>query len=234
MITLKKKKRPTLLGRVKQKEKQTRIVRLRINKKTFFYTIFYLDLVYPPVCDSKQKVAFVHIGGRRESNVLHQPFSFCFSRRAARPNALSRLALQLLYLNYESASKPVYMYVNTPGTSTPDGRAIGFETEAFAISDCMNYIKPPVYTIGVGQVLTVLFSFLFLFLCFLTCTWYWFSLLLICIGLHCFVLVFVCVCVFFVFVFMCFFACLSVDFFCFFCWLCVWSVMQLIWKWGRC
>ena len=45
------------------------------------------------------------------------------------------------------------MYVNTPGTSTPDGRAIGFETEAFAISDCMNYIKPPVYTIGVGQVL---------------------------------------------------------------------------------
>lgn len=60
--------------------------------------------------------------------------------------------LQLLYLNYESASKPVYMYVNTPGTSTPDGRAIGFETEAFAISDCMNYIKPPVYTIGVGQV----------------------------------------------------------------------------------
>lgn len=44
------------------------------------------------------------------------------------------------------------MYVNTPGTSTPDGRAIGFETEAFAISDCMNYIKPPVYTIGVGQV----------------------------------------------------------------------------------
>ena len=59
---------------------------------------------------------------------------------------------QLLYLNYESASKPVYMYINTPGTSTPDGRAIGFETEAFAISDCMNYIKPPVYTIGVGQV----------------------------------------------------------------------------------
>lgn len=60
--------------------------------------------------------------------------------------------MQLLYLNYESASKPVYMYINTPGTSTPDGRAIGFETEAFAISDCMNYVKPPVYTIGVGQV----------------------------------------------------------------------------------
>ena len=58
---------------------------------------------------------------------------------------------QLLYLNYESTSKPIYMYVNTPGTSTPDGRSIGFETEAFAIADCMNYVKPPVYTIGIGQ-----------------------------------------------------------------------------------
>lgn len=69
-----------------------------------------------------------------------------------RQMCLDAIRFQLLYLNYESASKPVYMYINTPGTSTPDGRAIGFETEAFAISDCMNYIKPPVYTIGVGQV----------------------------------------------------------------------------------
>ncbi|CAM9535109.1 unnamed protein product, partial [Hapterophycus canaliculatus] len=67
------------------------------------------------------------------------------------PAVTELIIAELLYLNYESASKPVYMYVNTPGTSTPDGRAIGFETEAFAISDCMNYIKPPVYTIGVGQ-----------------------------------------------------------------------------------
>lgn len=69
------------------------------------------------------------------------------------PAVTELIIAELLYLNYESASKPVYMYVNTPGTSTPDGRAIGFETEAFAISDCMNYIKPPVYTIGVGQAL---------------------------------------------------------------------------------
>ncbi|CAM9221304.1 unnamed protein product, partial [Ectocarpus fasciculatus] len=67
------------------------------------------------------------------------------------PAVTELIIAELLYLNYESASKPVYMYINTPGTSTPDGRAIGFETEAFAISDCMNYIKPPVYTIGVGQ-----------------------------------------------------------------------------------
>eukprot|EP00752_Nemacystus_decipiens_P018723 g16786.t1 len=67
------------------------------------------------------------------------------------PAVTELIIAELLYLNYESASKPVYMYINTPGTSTPDGRAIGFETEAFAISDCMSYIKPPVYTIGVGQ-----------------------------------------------------------------------------------
>ena len=70
------------------------------------------------------------------------------------------------------------MYVNTPGTSTPDGRAIGFETEAFAISDCMNYIKPPVYTIGVGQVLMFFLftSFVFFFFC---C---WFLLFFSCVG----------------------------------------------------
>lgn len=92
------------------------------------------------------------------------------------------------------------MYVNTPGTSTPDGRAIGFETEAFAISDCMNYIKPPVYTIGVGQVLTVLvlvFVFLNVYLVLV-------FPFLIRIGLHCFVLVFVCVFCVFVLVFLCF------------------------------
>ncbi|CAM9586191.1 unnamed protein product, partial [Discosporangium mesarthrocarpum] len=54
-------------------------------------------------------------------------------------------------LNFESSTKPDYMYKNTPGTTTPDGRSIGFETEAFAISDTMHYIRCPVYTIGVGQ-----------------------------------------------------------------------------------
>jgi len=58
---------------------------------------------------------------------------------------------ELLYLNYESGDKPVFMYINSSGTTSADGRSVGFETEAFAIADCMKYIRPPVHTICLGQ-----------------------------------------------------------------------------------
>lgn len=58
---------------------------------------------------------------------------------------------QLLYLQYDDPDKPVYIYINSTGTSWYTGDAIGFETEAFAICDTINYIKPPVHTICIGQ-----------------------------------------------------------------------------------
>jgi ATP-dependent Clp protease protease subunit len=58
---------------------------------------------------------------------------------------------QLLYLQFDDPDKPIYMYINSTGTSWYGGDAIGFETEAFAICDTMNYIKPPIYTICLGQ-----------------------------------------------------------------------------------
>ncbi|KAK7233664.1 serine-type endopeptidase [Aureococcus anophagefferens] len=76
------------------------------------------------------------------------------------------IVAELLYLNYESPTKPVTLYINSPGTVNSQGRtrviqrrfnvnsqgqSVGFETEAFAIADCMKYIKPPVQTICVGQ-----------------------------------------------------------------------------------
>jgi ATP-dependent Clp protease protease subunit len=61
------------------------------------------------------------------------------------------IVAELLYLNYESPSKPVTLYINSSGTTNAQGQAVGFETEAFAIADCMKYIKPPVQTICVGQ-----------------------------------------------------------------------------------
>jgi len=54
------------------------------------------------------------------------------------------IVAQLLYLNFENPSKPVFMYVNSLGT----GQA--FETEAFAIADTMNYIEPDIETICLG------------------------------------------------------------------------------------
>ncbi len=53
---------------------------------------------------------------------------------------------QLLYLQFDDPDKPVYFYINSGGNL--DGT---FETEAFAICDTLNYIKPPVHTICIGQ-----------------------------------------------------------------------------------
>ena len=58
---------------------------------------------------------------------------------------------QLLFLQFDDPDKPIYFYINSTGTSWYTGDAIGFETEAFAICDTMNYIKPPVHTICIGQ-----------------------------------------------------------------------------------
>ncbi|MGB0563154.1 MAG: ATP-dependent Clp protease proteolytic subunit [Spirulinaceae cyanobacterium] len=58
---------------------------------------------------------------------------------------------QLLFLQFDDPEKPIYMYINSTGTSWYGGDSIGFETEAFAICDTMNYIKPPIYTICLGQ-----------------------------------------------------------------------------------
>ncbi|MFN9173205.1 MAG: ATP-dependent Clp protease proteolytic subunit [Synechocystis sp.] len=58
---------------------------------------------------------------------------------------------KLLYLQFDDPDKPIYFYINSTGTSWYTGDAIGFETEAFAICDTLNYIKPPVHTICIGQ-----------------------------------------------------------------------------------
>lgn len=67
------------------------------------------------------------------------------------PAVTELIVAEFLYLQYENSEKPVFMYLNSTGTSNPDGSSAGFETEAFAIADTMNYVKPPVHTICVGQ-----------------------------------------------------------------------------------
>jgi ATP-dependent Clp protease, protease subunit len=49
---------------------------------------------------------------------------------------------QLLFLEAEQPSTPVYMYINSPGGSVTDG---------MAIYDTMQYIRPDVHTICMGQ-----------------------------------------------------------------------------------
>lgn len=52
------------------------------------------------------------------------------------------IVAQLLFLESADNESDIYMYVHSPG---------GYVTAAFAILDTMNYIKPDVVTVGMGQ-----------------------------------------------------------------------------------
>lgn len=58
---------------------------------------------------------------------------------------------ELLYLQYDDPEKPIYIYINSTGTTREDGEPVGYETEAFAICDTLGYIKPPIHTICIGN-----------------------------------------------------------------------------------
>ncbi len=54
----------------------------------------------------------------------------------------SSIVAQLLFLEAEDPDKDIYLYINSPG---------GVITSGFSIFDTMNYIKPEVSTICIGQ-----------------------------------------------------------------------------------
>ena len=54
----------------------------------------------------------------------------------------SFIIAQLLFLEADDSKKDIYMYINSPG---------GVITSGFGIIDTMNYIKPDIATICVGQ-----------------------------------------------------------------------------------
>ena len=54
----------------------------------------------------------------------------------------SLIIAQLLFLEAEDSKKDIYMYINSPG---------GVITSGFGILDTMNYIKPNISTICMGQ-----------------------------------------------------------------------------------
>ena len=66
------------------------------------------------------------------------------------PSVTELMLAELLYLQYDNPTKPVFMYINSTGV-TKGGERLGFEKEAFAIYDCMRFIKPPVHTCCVGN-----------------------------------------------------------------------------------
>ncbi|KAH7514270.1 hypothetical protein FEM48_Zijuj11G0070900 [Ziziphus jujuba var. spinosa] len=97
------------------------------------------------------------------------------------PSVTELILAEFLYLQYEDEQKPIYLYINSTGTTKVvnalsskltrfrnlfpyDGEKLGYETEAFAIYDVMRslifanfvfklriYVKPPIFTLCVGN-----------------------------------------------------------------------------------
>lgn len=65
------------------------------------------------------------------------------------PSVTELILAELLYLQYEDSLKPIYLYINSTGTSK-EGQKYGYDTEAFAIYDTIRYVTPPVHTVAVG------------------------------------------------------------------------------------
>lgn len=57
----------------------------------------------------------------------------------------------LLYLHSEDSSKPIYLYINSPGEAMSENMGISSIAASLAIYDTMQHIKAPVHTICMGQ-----------------------------------------------------------------------------------
>jgi ATP-dependent Clp protease, protease subunit len=57
----------------------------------------------------------------------------------------------LLYLDSEDATKPIYLYINSPGEMLSSDIGISAIAASMAIYDTMQHVKSPVHTICLGQ-----------------------------------------------------------------------------------
>ncbi|GMH36189.1 hypothetical protein BSKO_04057 [Bryopsis sp. KO-2023] len=74
----------------------------------------------------------------------------CYLGMPLVPAVTELIIAELFYLQHKDMHKPIYMYINSTGTTRADGQTVGFETEGTAIFDTMCYVKNEVHTVGVG------------------------------------------------------------------------------------
>lgn len=75
----------------------------------------------------------------------------CYLGMAIVPAVTELIIAELLWLDFDNPTKPIYFYINSSGTQNEKKESIGFETEAYAIADTIRYVKSKVYTINCGQ-----------------------------------------------------------------------------------
>lgn len=75
----------------------------------------------------------------------------CYLGMPIVPAVTELLVAQLMWLDYDNPSKPIYLYINSSGTQNEKKETVGSETEAYAIADMMAYCKSKVYTVNCGM-----------------------------------------------------------------------------------
>ncbi|WOK96111.1 ATP-dependent Clp protease proteolytic subunit-related protein 3, chloroplastic [Canna indica] len=66
------------------------------------------------------------------------------------PAVTELVIAELMYLQWMDPKQPIYMYINSTGTTRDDGETVGMETEGFAIYDAMMQMENEIHTIAVG------------------------------------------------------------------------------------
>ncbi|KAK4476707.1 hypothetical protein RD792_015867 [Penstemon davidsonii] len=66
------------------------------------------------------------------------------------PAVTELVVAELMYLQWMDPKEPIYIYINSTGTTRDDGETVGMETEGFAIYDAMMQLKNEIHTVCVG------------------------------------------------------------------------------------
>lgn len=66
------------------------------------------------------------------------------------PAVTELVIAELMYLQWMDPKEPIYIYINSTGTTRDDGETVGMETEGFAIYDAMMQLKNEIHTVAVG------------------------------------------------------------------------------------
>ncbi|XP_057999401.1 ATP-dependent Clp protease proteolytic subunit-related protein 3, chloroplastic [Hevea brasiliensis] len=66
------------------------------------------------------------------------------------PAVTELVVAELMYLQWMDPKEPIYLYINSTGTTCDDGETVGMETEGFAIYDSMMQLKNEIHTVAVG------------------------------------------------------------------------------------
>ncbi|KAI4349952.1 hypothetical protein L6164_010491 [Bauhinia variegata] len=66
------------------------------------------------------------------------------------PAVTELVIAELMYLQWMDPKEPIFIYINSTGTTRDDGETVAMETEGFAIYDAMMQLKNEIHTVAVG------------------------------------------------------------------------------------